>query len=96
MGLSGCITSMTLLILCFGLVRASVPLFAPEDEEVVCPIHFMLNQDELFFPAISLGFCAKPMNTIDYKRIGNVIGSNIWVCSGNSHSVIQSLLEESP
>src|ERR1700687_1229921 len=89
MGLSGGITSVTLLTLPFGLLRASIPLFPLEDKEVICPVHFMLNQDELFLPAIALGFCAKPMNTVDYKRRRNVI-SGIIIISYVAATHIQS------
>lgn len=96
MGLSGSITCMTRLVLPFGLLRPSIPLFTLEDKEVVSPVHFMLNQDQLFCPTITLGFGAKPMNTVDYKKNRHVMSRQHKDRCGNLHSVIQSLLEELP
>ena len=76
MGLSGCITRMTPLILRSGFLRACIPLFTLKIKEIACPVHFMPNEDELFCPTITLCFGAKPMNTVDYKMKGDVMGGS--------------------
>ena len=75
-----------------GVSHVNHPHLGFVKEEIVGPFHFVLDQEELFCPAIPQSFGPQPMNPVNCVTNEPAPQTE----RHDSHSVIQSLLAESP
>src|SRR6267154_88777 len=90
--LSSGVASVSLHSIVLGVSNVNHPHLGFVKEGIVSPFHFMLDHEELFFPAIPQSFGPQPMNPVNC--ITNEPAPHTE--RHDSHSVIQSLLAESP
>src|SRR6267154_774667 len=90
--LSSGIASMSFQPIGLGISHVNHPHLSFVKEEIVGPFHFVLDQEELFCPVIPQSFGPQPMNSVNCVTNGLAPHTE----RHDSHSVIQSLLAESP